>query len=65
MYGTTKEKDILDTFNKNFEERGIDTKIFSVTTDGAPAMMGQYSGFVTLVDQKIGHPVMKLHCIIH
>ena len=40
-YGTTKGKDILNTFTKNFEERGIDMKkIFSVTTDGAPAMMG-------------------------
>ena len=42
MYGTTKEKDILDTFTKNFEEREIDIKkIFSVTIDGTPAMMGQ------------------------
>ena len=37
MYGTTTGKDILDTFTKHFEERGIDMKkIFSVTTDGAP-----------------------------
>ena len=39
MYGTTKGKDILDTFTKIFVERGIDIeKIFSVTEDGAPAM---------------------------
>ena len=30
MHGTTKGKDILDTFTENFEERGIDIKIFSV-----------------------------------
>ena len=41
MHGTTKGNDTLDTFTKNFEERGIDIKIFSVTIDGAPAMMGQ------------------------
>ena len=65
-YSTTKGKDILDIFIKNFEERGIDIKkIFSVTTDDAPAMMGQHRGFVTLVEQKIGHSVIKLHCIIH
>ena len=47
-------------------EKGIDIKkIFSVTTDGAPAMMGQHCGFITLVEQKIGHPVVKLHCIIY
>ena len=63
IYGTTKEKDLLDTFTKNFEERGIAIKkTFSVITNGTPAMMGQNRKF--LVKQKIGHPVMKLHCII-
>ena len=66
MYGTTKEKGILDTCTKIFEERGIDMKkIFSVTTDGAPAMMGPHRGFVTFVEQKIGYSVMKLRCILH
>ena len=66
MYGTTTGKDVLDTFTKHFEERGIDMKkIFSVTTDGAPAMIGQHRGFVNLIEQKIRHPVMKLHCIVH
>ena len=66
MYGTTTEKDILNTFTKHFEERGIDMKkIFSVTTDGAPAMIGQHRGFVNLIEQKIRHPVMELHCIDH
>ena len=40
-------------------------KIFSVTTDGAPAMIGQHRGFVNLIEQKIRHHVMKLHCIVH
>ena len=40
--GTTEGKDILDTFTKNFKERGIDIKVFSVTIDGAPAMMRQH-----------------------
>ena len=55
MYGSTTGKDILDTFTKHFEERGIDMKkIFSVTTDGAPAMIGQHRGFVNLIEQKLG-----------
>ena len=66
MYGTTTEKDILDTFTNNFEESGIGMKkIFSVTTDGAPAMIGQHRGFVNLIEQKVMYPVMKLHCIVH
>ena len=28
-------------------------------------MMGQQRGFVTIVEQRIGHPVIKLHCIIY
>ena len=61
-----KEKIYFNTFFKNFEERGIDIKkIFSVITDGTPAMMRQHSRFVALVEQKFGHPVMELHCIIH
>ena len=65
-YGSTKGKDIPNTFMKNFEERGTDIKkIFSATIDGAPAMTGQHHGSLTLVEQKIGHPVMELHCIIH
>ena len=65
-HGTATGEDILDTFTKHFEERRIDVKkIFSVTTDGAPAMIGQHRGFVNLIEQKIRHPVIKLHCIVH
>ena len=64
-YGTTKGKDILDTFTKHFEERGIDIKtIFSVTTDGAPALIEQ-RGFVTLIEQKIRQLFTKLQCIVY
>ena len=66
MYGTTTGKDIRDTFTKHFEERGIDVKkIFLATIDGAPAITGQHRGFVNFIEQKIRHPVIKLHCIVH
>ena len=66
MYGTTTGKDIFDIFIKHFEERRIDMKkIFSVTRNGAPAMIGQHPGFINFIEQKIRHPVMKLHCIVH
>ena len=61
-----KEKIYLTPSPKTLRKEGIDVKkIFSVITDGAPAVMRQHRGFVTLVEQKIGYPVMKLHCIIH
>ena len=51
--GTVTGKDILDVFTKHFEKKGIDMKkIFSVTTDGTPAMIGQHRGFVNLTEQK-------------
>ena len=66
MHGTTTGKDRLDTFTKHFEERVIDVKkIFSVTTDGAPATIGQHREFVNLIEQKISYSVMKLHCIVY
>ena len=66
MYGSTKGADILEKFINHFEKGQIDIKkIFAVTTDGAAAMVGRDRGFVTLIEEKIGHPVMKFHCIIH
>uniref|UniRef100_UPI00358FEE4E general transcription factor II-I repeat domain-containing protein 2-like n=1 Tax=Myxine glutinosa TaxID=7769 RepID=UPI00358FEE4E len=66
MSDTTKGEDIAKVFMEHFEERGIDIrKIFAVTTDGAPAMVGKQRGAVRLIEEKVGHPIMKLHCIIH
>ena len=42
----------------------------SVTTDGAPAMVGSVKGFVTLLEKYMvsagyKNKIIKLHCIIH
>ena len=68
MRGTTTGKDTAKTFVNHFEERGIDIrtdKIFSVTTDSAPAVVGKHGGFVKIVENQIGHPTLNFHCIIH
>uniref|UniRef100_UPI00358E5645 general transcription factor II-I repeat domain-containing protein 2-like n=1 Tax=Myxine glutinosa TaxID=7769 RepID=UPI00358E5645 len=66
MSDTTKGEDIAKVFMEHFEERGIDIrKNFAVTTDGAPTMVGKQRGAVRLIEEKVGHPIMKLHCIIH
>ena len=58
--------DILEKFIDHFEKIQVNIKkIFAVTTDGAAVMVGRERGFVALVEKKIGHPVMKFHCIIH
>uniref|UniRef100_A0A8C8RPP1 Uncharacterized protein n=1 Tax=Pelusios castaneus TaxID=367368 RepID=A0A8C8RPP1_9SAUR len=58
--------DIAETFVNHFEERGVDIrKIFCVTTSDAPAIVGKQMRFVKLLEDKIGHPTVKLHCVIH
>ena len=66
MYDTTKGKDLVKTFIDHFDQKEVNIKkIFAVTTDGAPAMVGKHNGFVSLIEDKIGHPIMRFHCIIH
>ena len=45
MHCSTKEKDIFDTFTKDFEERKIDIpKTFAPTIDGPHVIVGQHRG---------------------
>ena len=37
----------------------------NITTDNAAAMVERDRGFVALIEEKIGHPIMKFQCIIH
>ena len=65
MPSTTKGEDVAKVFMEHFNDRGIDiSNIFAITTDGAPAMVGIRRGAVRLIEEKAGHPIMKLHCII-
>jgi hypothetical protein len=51
---------------KVFESLNIDiSKIVSITTDGAQNMVGKVVGFKKLFTDKIGHPIIPFHCIIH
>lgn len=66
MPDTTKGEDVAKALFEHFEERGINiSKVFAVTTDGAPAMVGRQKGAVKLIEEKVGHPIMKIHCILH
>ncbi len=62
----TKGEDIARIFIEHFEEQNVDiNKIFAVTTDGAPTVVGKQKGAVTLIEERVGHSIMKLHRIIH
>ena len=53
LKATTKAVDVLAVVDDVFEENKLSWENFvAVCTDGAPAMMGRRSGFVTLVKQK-------------
>ena len=66
LFGTTTGEDILGVFLKYLDNANINpNKIFAITTDGAPAMVGKHRGFVKLLENKIGRDVLKVHCIIH
>ncbi len=43
----------------------LTSKLQSICTDGAPAMIGKAVWFATLLEKFIGHPLLKYHCIIH
>ena len=66
LSSNTTWKDICEIVINMLRERNIDmSKIVSVTTDGAPNMVGRNVGFVKLFTKVVGHPILSFHCIIH
>lgn len=65
LKGRARGEDIYGSLKSMLESRNIDVKsIISVTTDGAPAMVGRERGLVARL--KEGNPDMiTYHCIIH
>ncbi|KAK1338701.1 hypothetical protein QTO34_019358, partial [Cnephaeus nilssonii] len=58
--------EIFKVVIQTFRDLSIDiSKVVSVTTDGAPNMVGEKVGFVKLFTEAIGHPLVPFHCIIH
>ncbi|XP_069470002.1 general transcription factor II-I repeat domain-containing protein 2A-like [Ambystoma mexicanum] len=63
---STSGSEICKVVMQTFCDLSIDiSKVVSVTTDGAPNMVGKKVGFVKLFTEAIGHPIVPFHCIIH
>ncbi|GFX19916.1 SCAN domain-containing protein 3 [Trichonephila clavipes] len=64
---TTKGTDICTAVRNSLAEKEIDLKkIVSVTTDGAPNMVGKKkNGFITLFKTDVRHSILECYCIIH
>ena len=57
---------IMNELKKKFMELGINFgNIVSVTTDGAPSMVGKNCGFVKLLIDEVKHDLVQFHCMIH
>lgn len=66
LTGTTTANDIYSAIEHLIVEYDLDWNIFcSITTDGAPAMVGKHSGVVAKLKQKISQNFVGIHCIIH
>ena len=62
---TTKAEDVFRVVDAYFHKNGMKwEKLVGVCTDGAPAMLGCRSGFITRVKQKNSDAV-GTHCVIH
>ncbi|GFX92593.1 SCAN domain-containing protein 3 [Trichonephila clavipes] len=63
---TTKDTDICTAVRNSLAAKQIDLKkVVSVTTDGAPNMVGKKNGFISLFKTDVGHSILECHCIIH
>ncbi|GBP00781.1 SCAN domain-containing protein 3 [Eumeta japonica] len=61
----TKGESIFNVLSNFFTEKSIPfTNIISVATDGAPAMVGRYRGFISNL-KRIIPGLTAIHCVIH
>ncbi|CAH2002726.1 unnamed protein product [Acanthoscelides obtectus] len=61
----TKGESIFHVLKDYFIEKAIAlSNIISVATDGAPAMVGRYRGFISYLKQNVSG-VLAIHCVIH
>jgi hypothetical protein len=65
LEGDSKRETIFRCIEEYFQEQNISLEnIIAVATDGAPAMIGRYRGFATLLKQKVPH-VVTVYCVLH
>ena len=66
LTGRTTGQDICDAVYEACDSFGLNWQhLTSITTDGAPSMVGRKTGFLVLLRQKTGVNFLVYHCIIH
>jgi hypothetical protein len=65
LVADTKGETIFNVLQDYFLEKEIPLKnIISIATDGAPAMVGRYRGFISFLKKNVPG-VLAIHCVIH
>ncbi|XP_023234372.1 general transcription factor II-I repeat domain-containing protein 2A-like [Centruroides sculpturatus] len=66
MNSTTIGRDILEHFNLAIKKFNIDkNKIYSITTDGALALVGKNNGFISLFKESVDYDILNYYCLFH
>jgi len=66
LTGRTTGLAVFKEFADTFMKMNIDLqKIVSVTTDGAPSMIGKNIGFIQQLKHSVQHSLIEFHCLIH
>lgn len=70
LKGTTTGEDIFDNVCKTMEKLDLDwAKLASITTDGAPSMVGASRGLIGRLHREMGQrglaAPLQVHCLIH
>ena len=67
LEGHTRVEDIFQAFMNYANKTKLPlVKLISITTDGAPVMVGSSNGFIALCKQNNSFPnFIHYHCIIH
>ena len=61
----TTEKDIRDIVINMLHEKNVDmSKFVSITTSGAPIMVGRHVGFIRFFTEVVGRSILPFHCTI-
>ena len=69
LKGTTTGNDIFKAVSEAVKKMGLEwDKLCGITTDGAPAMVGECKGMASMVCARVkecGGEAIRMHCIIH
>jgi len=66
LKGQTRGEDIYTIITEFCTKKEINIdRLLSLCVDGSPNMIGEYKGYVTLLNQNVKQELLSFHCIVH